>query len=128
MQWAETEDGHGETLGPQHACEERARLERLGWYVYEAAREDVPRAPDPRPQTPGARATSPHGHSPTRACRCRCLLESSLMPQLPNLKGRVQYRQRQPGPSGVWELGGRGSPGEAAWYYKVKKKENKSKL
>ena len=47
------------------------------------------------------------------------------MPQLPNLKGRVQYRQRQPGPSRVWELGGRGSPGEAAWYYEVKKKENK---
>lgn len=55
MQGAETEDGHGETLGPQHACEERARLERLGWYVYEAAREDVPRAPDPRPQEPEPR-------------------------------------------------------------------------
>lgn len=59
IQGAETEEGHGETLGPQHAWGERARLERLGWYVYEAARENVPRAPDPRPQTPGARAASP---------------------------------------------------------------------
>lgn len=62
IQGAETEEGHRETLGPQHAWGERARLERLGWYVYEAAREDVPQTPDPRSQS-----RVPHGHSPTGA-------------------------------------------------------------